>query len=69
LFATFARYTAVRNPIGTPIMMAPAVPYILVRINGRIPYDGVDAVDAHFFPNRNLNNPISLIAGIPAITR
>ena len=69
LFATFARYTAVRNPIGTPIMMAPAVPYILVRINGRIPYDGVDAVDAHFFPNKNLNNPISLIAGIPAKTR
>ena len=35
--ANFDRYTAVKKPTGTPIIIAPRVPYILVIINGRIP--------------------------------
>ena len=42
---------------------------MLVRINGRIPYSGSAAVEAHFVPNRNFMIPIFLIAGIPDITR
>ena len=40
-----------------------------LKINGRIPYDGVCAVDAHVVPNRKSIIPISLIAGNPLTTR
>jgi hypothetical protein len=56
-------------PVGTPIKIAPAVPYSDVRINGNIPYDGSAAVDFHSLPVINSTNPISFIAGIPEITR
>ena len=67
--ATFARYTAVRKPSGTPSTMAPAVPYTLVRMNGRMPYDGSAAVDAHVLPNRNGTSPIFRMAGMPETIR
>ena len=67
--ANLDRYTAVKNPMGTPRIIAPKVPYILVRINGRIPNLGFSAVDAHSFPDRNSINPISLMAGNPEIIR
>ena len=65
----FARNIAHIIPIGTPIMIAPQVPYMELKINGRIPYDGVCAVDAHVVPNRKSIIPISLIAGKPLTTR
>ena len=40
-----------------------------VKINGKILYSGSAAVDAHFVPKRKSISPISLIAGIPEITR
>ncbi len=67
--ASFDRYIAVRKLIGTPKVIAPAVPYMLVRMNGRIPYSGSAAVDAHLLPNRKSASPISRIAGMPEITR
>ena len=67
--ASFARYTAVINPIGTPSRMAPAVPYTLVRINGRMPYEGSAAVGVHVFANRKSRSPISRMAGMPDTTR
>ena len=69
LFATLERYTAVKKPLGTPMSIAPAVPYTLVKINGNIPYLGSGAVDAHSLPKRKLKSPISLIAGIPEIIK
>ena len=53
------------NPTGTAKTVAAAVPYTLVKINGKMPKAGSCAVEAHFLPNRKLINPISLIAGIP----
>ena len=67
--ATLDRYTAVKKPTGTPMTMAPAVPYTLVRIKGNIPNFGSAAVEAHSLPNRNFTSPISLMAGIPEIIR
>ena len=69
LGATFAVNTAVMNPMGTPMTIAPAVPYILVSMKGSMPNCGSAAVDAHFVPNRKSMIPISLMAGMPAITR
>ena len=42
---------------------------MLVKINGSMPYCGVDAVDAQVLPNINLKNPILSIAGKPEIIR
>ena len=47
LLATFERNTAVKNPIGTPIRIAPPIPYTLDNMNGKIPNLGSAAVDAH----------------------
>ena len=44
---------------------APAVPQILVRINGRIPKLGSLAVLFHTVPNRKSAGPISKMAGRP----
>ena len=38
-------------------------------MKGKIPYDGVCAVDAQVVPNRKSIIPISLIAGSPLTTR
>ena len=67
--ATLERYTAVKKPTGTPRAIAPAVPYTLVRMKGRMPYCGCDAVDAHVLPKRNFKSPISRMAGIPEMIR
>ena len=67
--ASLARYTAVKKPTGTPSRIAPAVPYTLVRINGRMPNLGSAAVEAHTFPNKKFHSPISRIAGMPETTR
>ena len=67
--AIFARYTAVRNPMGTPIRIAPAVPAMLVRIKGRMPYWGCAAVGAQVSPKRKSTRPIWRIAGMPEMTR
>ena len=67
--AIFARNTAVMNPTGTPSRMAPAVPYTLVRIKGRIPNCGVAALESHTGPNRNFTSPISRMAGMPEMMR
>ena len=68
-FATLERYTAVRKPIGTPISTAPAVPYTLVRIKGRMANEGSAAVEAHFVPNRNGISPMRRMAGMPETIR
>ena len=49
--------------------MAPAVPYTLVRMNGKMPYDGSAAVEAHVLPNRNGTSPIFRMAGMPETIR
>ena len=67
--ATLDRNTAVKKPTGTPMRIAPAVPYTLVRIKGRMPNLGSAAVEAHSLPNRNFTSPISLMAGMPEIIR
>ena len=46
--------------MGTPSMIAPAVPYTLVRMNGRMPYFGSADVDDHTLPVRNGTRPIWL---------
>ena len=48
--AIFAINTAVSSPSGTPSTIAPAVPYTLVRINGRIPNCSVP--ELHVSPKR-----------------
>ena len=58
-------YAAHRIPIGTPSKIAPRVPANDVRIKGRIPYFGSEEVGDQTFPDINLKNPISLIAGKP----
>ena len=63
--AIFDRNTAVRNPTGTPSRIAPHVPYTLVRMKGRMPYFGSEAVEAHSMPNRNFPRPIFVMAGRP----
>lgn len=50
-------------------MIAPAVPYMLVKINGSMPKAGVAAVGSHFLPNRKLISPICRMAGIPETMR
>ena len=55
--------TAVRIPIGTPMIIAPAVTYRLPMIIGKIPY--MSFFGFHNSPVRNSPNPILLIAGIP----
>ena len=55
--------TAVRIPIGTPMIIAPAVTYRLPMIIGKIPY--MSFFGLHNSPVRNFPNPILLIAGIP----
>ena len=57
------------RPTGTPRAIASAVPYTLVRMKGRMPYCGCDAVDAHVLPKRNFKSPISRMAGIPETIR
>ena len=69
LLADFARNIAHNTPNGTPISIAPNVPYTDDNINGRIPYSGFLAVDAHVVPNRNSLIPISPMAGTPELTR
>ena len=49
--------------------MAPAVPYTLVRIKGRIPNFGMAALESHTGPNRNFTSPISRMAGMPEMMR
>ena len=58
-----------KKPIGAPITIAPAVPYMLVSINGRIPKDGGFPVESHYLFKIKSLNPISRIAGIPDIIR
>ena len=65
LLAYLEIYIDDNNPTGTAKTVAAAVPYTLVKINGKMPKAGSCAVEAHFLPNRKLINPISLIAGIP----
>ena len=69
LLDDFARNTAHNTPKGTPISIAPNVPYTDDNINGRIPYSGFLAVAAHVVPNRNSLIPISPMAGTPELTR
>ena len=47
---------AVSNPIGTPIIKAPNVPYIEAIIIGNIPYFGSSDVGYHCVPKINLVN-------------
>ena len=63
--ATLERNTAVSRPTGTPMTMAPSVPQMLVRMNGRMPNFGSAAVDFHSVPNRKSSRPISRMAGRP----
>ena len=63
----FARYIAVRSPIGTPMISAPAVTYILPNIKGRMPK--YPFVGFHTSPRVKSPKPISLIAGIPFTNR
>lgn len=42
--------------------IAPSVPHTDVSMNGRIPYFGSEAVDAHSVPKKKSVMPISLIA-------
>ena len=65
--ATLARKMAVIRPMGTPIIMAPAVPANEVKMMARMPKSLVEAY--HRVPNRKLMGPISRMAGIPEITR
>ena len=67
--AIFARNTAVIKPTGTPSRMAPAVPYTLVRMKGRMPNCGCAPLESHTGPNRNLIRPISRMAGMPETIR
>ena len=66
--ATLERNTAVSRPTGTPMTMAPSVPQMLVRMNGRMPNFGSAAVDFHSVPNRKSSRPISRMAGRPETT-
>ena len=52
-------------PIGTPIIIAPAVTYMLAIIISKIPYDAGTFVGAHFCPPTKSKKPISAIAGTP----
>ena len=63
--AAFERKTAVNSPTGTPMRVAPSVPYTLERMKGRMPYFGSAAVEAHSVPNRKRNRPILRMAGTP----
>ena len=63
--AAFERNTAVSRPTGTPMRVAPSVPYTLDRMKGRMPYFGSAAVEAHSVPNRKRNRPIFRMAGTP----
>ena len=38
-------------------MIAPAVPYMLVKINGSMPNAGVAAVGSHFFAEQEIDKP------------
>ena len=69
--ASFARKMAVIRPMGTPMTMAPAVPYMEVRMKGRMPYWApvVVLVGSQTWPNRNLNRPIWRMAGRPEMIR
>ena len=67
--AIFASHTAVKKPTGTPRAMAPAVPQMLVRMKGRMPNRGSEAVEAHVSPKRKSTSPISRMAGRPEKTR
>ena len=64
-----ARNTAVIRPMGTPMRMAPAVPYTEVRIKGRMPKEGSEAVGDHSCPKRKSTKPISRMAGTPEMIR
>lgn len=61
----FAINTAVRSPIGTPTIIAPAVTYILPIIIGKIPKLGVEFKGLHSVPSRKSATPISAIVGQP----
>ena len=63
--AALDRNTAVSRPTGTPMRVAPSVPYTLDRIKGRMPNFGSAAVEAHSVPSRNRNRPILWMAGTP----
>ena len=65
--AALAKNMAVISPTGTPTTIAPAVPYTEVRIKARIPNCApvVVFVGSQTRPNRNLNRPISRMAGRP----
>ena len=62
-----ARYTAVRIPIGTPIITAPAVMYILPIIIGKIP--NTSLLGFHFCPKMKSKKPIFVMAGMPFAKR
>ena len=69
--ATLERNSAVNSPTGTPIRMAPAVPYTEVRMKGRIPNDGSRVVVAgsQTCPVRKSQRPICRMAGTPETIR
>lgn len=60
-----ARYIAVNTPMGTPTTIAPAVMYKDPRIIGNIPKEGGISLGDQFLPSKNLNTPISAMAGKP----
>ena len=66
--AALDRNTAVSRPMGTPMRVAPSVPYTLDRIKGRMPNFGSAAVEAHSVSSRNRNRPILWMAGTPERT-
>ena len=59
--------TAVSTPMGTPMMIAPAVTYKLPRIMGKMPY--IPFEGRQVLPNRKSKMPISDMAGIPFANR
>ena len=56
---------AVKSPIGTPIMIAPAVQYREPTIIGKIPYEAGTFLGLQSVPKRKFPTPISAIAGQP----
>ena len=61
----FAINMAVKSPIGTPIMIAPAVQYREPTIIGKIPYEAGTFLGLQSVPKRKFPTPISAIAGQP----